>query len=107
EGQAQRVALARTLAAQPDILLLDEPTSSLDPSATQQVEETLLHLNSEHGITMIWVSHAIEQTRRIGKEILLMKGGKVIDMGPVKSVLDPEGPHKEALAFAAGEDSSQ
>lgn len=107
EGQSQRVALARTLATQPDLILLDEPTSALDPFATKKVEETLLNLNSMHGITLLWVSHSIEQTRRIGKEVLLMKGGKVIDLGPVETVLDPYGPHKEAIAFASGEDPNQ
>lgn len=106
-GQAQRVALARTLAIEPDVLLLDEPTSSLDPHATRQVENTLLDLNRDRGITLLWVSHAIDQTRRIGGKVLLLRDGKALDCGPVEKVLDPEGPHSDALAFAAGEDINQ
>jgi ABC-type methionine transport system ATPase subunit len=106
-GQAQRVALARTLAIEPEVLLLDEPTSSLDPHATRQVEKTLLNLNNERGLTLLWVSHAIEQTRRIGGKVLLLREGKALDCGPVETVLDPEGFHRDALAFAAGEDINQ
>ena len=106
-GQAQRVALARTLATRPEVLLLDEPTSALDPHATRQVEDTLLRLNQEQGITLIWVSHAIEQTRRINGAVLLLNAGQVVDCGSAHHVLDPEGDHQEFLAFAAGEDMSE
>lgn len=103
-GEAQRVALARTLATHPEVILLDEPTSSLDPHATRQVEETLIELNQKQGITLLWVSHTIEQTRRVGKKVLLLSQGTVLAFGPVKEILDPVGPYQEALAFAAGED---
>ncbi len=106
-GEAQRVSLARTLATSPDVLLLDEPTSALDPHATRQVEETLLHLNRAHGLTLIWVSHTIAQTRRVGSNVVLLNQGQVQAIGPVDEVLDPDGPHQTALAFAAGEDIRQ
>ena len=64
-GQAQRAALARTLANEPEVLLLDEPTSALDPAATRRVEETILHLRDTLGLTVVWVSHAIEARRNI------------------------------------------
>ncbi len=103
-GEAQRVALARTLATSPDMLLLDEPTSALDPHATRQVEETLLRLNRERGLTLIWVSHTIEQTRRVGGNVVLLNQGQVQASGRVADVLDPNGSNQQALDFAAGED---
>ena len=103
-GEAQRVALARTLATSPEVLLLDEPTSALDPHATRQVEKTLLHLNRERGLTLIWVSHTIEQTRRVGGNVVLLNQGQVQAMGRVAEVLDPNGPYQKVLDFAAGED---
>lgn len=103
-GEAQRVALARALATSPDVLLLDEPTSALDPHATRQVEETLLRLNRARGLTLIWVSHTIEQTRRVGGHVVLLNQGQVQAMGRVAEVLDPNGPYQKVLDFAAGED---
>ena len=103
-GEAQRVALARTLATNPEILLLDEPTSALDPHATRQVEETLLRLNRERGLTLLWVSHTIEQTRRVGKRVILLNQGEIQAEGRVAEVLDPDGPYQKVLDFAAGED---
>lgn len=103
-GEAQRVALARALATSPDVLLLDEPTSALDPHATRQVEETLLRLNRARGLTLIWVSHTIEQTRRVGGHVVLLNQGQVQATGRVAEVLDPNGPYQKVLDFAAGED---
>ncbi len=86
-GQAQRVALARTLANQPDVLLLDEPTSALDPAATRRVEETVLHLRDTLGLTVVWVSHAIEQVQRIADTVVLLVDGKIIETGPPQHLL--------------------
>jgi len=102
-GEAQRVALARTLALKPDILLLDEPTSALDPIATHQIEETLLKLRDDLGLTLVWVSHLIEQIRRVGDRVLLLNYGQVVDCGDVSHVLDPDGDHAQMLAFAQGD----
>jgi ABC-type methionine transport system ATPase subunit len=101
-GEAQRVALARTLAVEPEVLLLDEPTSALDPQSTRQVEATLCQLNAARGLTLIWVSHLIEQTRRVGQQVLYLKDGRVADYGTVNHVLNPEGHHDGALSFAQG-----
>ena len=80
-GQAQRVALARALANEPEVLLLDEPTSALDPAATRQVEETILHLRDSLGLTVIWVSHAIEQVQRTADCLVLMVDGTIVERG--------------------------
>ena len=80
-GQAQRVALARALANEPEVLLLDEPTSALDPAATGRVEETILHLRDSLGLTVVWVSHSIEQVERTADEVVLLVEGQVVETG--------------------------
>lgn len=102
-GQEQRLAIARALALDPSLLLLDEPTSALDPIATGRVEESLLRLRQKTGLTMIWVSHSIEQARRIGSRVLLLDGGRVIREDTVDAMLDPVTGDKRALAFAEGD----
>ncbi len=102
-GQEQRLSIARALALKPSLLLLDEPTSSLDPIATGRVEDSLLRLRDETNLTMIWVSHAIEQARRVGSRVLLLAGGRVIREDTVAAMLDPETGDRRALAFAEGD----
>ncbi len=86
-GQAQRVALARTLANEPEVLLLDEPTSALDPAATHRVEETILHLRDRLGLTVVWVSHAIEQVERTADEVILLVNGEIVESGTPEHLL--------------------
>ena len=102
-GQEQRLAIARALALTPSLLLLDEPTSALDPMATSRVEESLLRLRRERELSMIWVSHSIEQARRMGSRALLLDGGRVIGEGSVTEMLDPLTGDRRALAFAEGD----
>ncbi len=102
-GQEQRLAIARALALNPTLLLLDEPTSSLDPIATSRVEDSLMQLRRQTNLTMIWVSHSIEQARRIGSRVLLLDEGRVIREDSVDAMLDPESGDKRALAFAEGD----
>jgi putative ABC transport system ATP-binding protein len=102
-GQEQRLAIARALALKPSLLLLDEPTSSLDPIATNHVEEALMRLRETANLTMIWVSHAIEQARRVGSRVLLLDAGRVVREDTVAAMLDPQTGDKRALAFADGD----
>ncbi|EPS58585.1 hypothetical protein M569_16228, partial [Genlisea aurea] len=81
-GQAQRVALARTLANEPEVLLLDEPTSALDPVSTQNVEDVLLRLKKERGMTIVMVSHSVKQIQRIADVVCLLVGGEVVEILP-------------------------
>ena len=82
-GQAQRVALARTLANDPEVILLDEPTSALDPISTQNIEEAIVRLKKTRGITTVMVSHSVNQIRRIADIVCLLVAGEVVE------VLDP------------------
>ncbi len=102
-GEEQRLAIARALALNPSLLLLDEPTSSLDPIATNHVEESLVALRQGRDLTMIWVSHSIEQARRVGSRVLLLDGGRVIREDTAAAMLDPQLGDRRALAFAEGD----
>ncbi|NLE50545.1 MAG: phosphate ABC transporter ATP-binding protein [Chloroflexi bacterium] len=102
-GQAQRVTIARALANDSEVLLLDEPTSALDPIATRAVEETLLSLRERLGLTLIWVSHAVEQARRVGDRALLLDQGRVVRIDSVDRMLDPVNGDERALAFEQGD----
>ena len=72
-GERQRAAICRTLALHPDLLLMDEPFSSLDAVTTENLQSLILDLCSEHGITLVIVTHAIEEAAAIGKKILFLK----------------------------------
>lgn len=101
-GQAQRVAIARTLATEPSAILLDEPTSALDPAATRRVEKTMLKLRNTLGLTLLWVTHLPEQAQRIADRIYLLDKGRVVDEGKPEHLLRPGSDHLTA-DFAAGE----
>ncbi len=74
-GEKQRVCIARALANQPEVLLLDEPTSSLDAKSAEKIEELLLNLRSERNLTVLWVTHEREQAERIGGRRLILRDG--------------------------------
>lgn len=87
-GQKQRVALARVLANQPSVLLLDEVTSALDPAAARDVEEWIVQLHNEQGLTLLWVTHNLEQARRVGTQTWLMVDGQVVEAAPTDAFFD-------------------
>jgi tungstate transport system ATP-binding protein len=100
-GEQQRVALARALAREPDVLLLDEPTASLDPAATKAIED-IVHAISARGIKVVMSTHDLGQARRIGGEIVLLHRGRLIERAPVDMFFS--GPQTdEARRFIAGE----
>ncbi len=101
-GEAQRVAIARALATAPSALLLDEPSSALDPAASRRVEETMLKLRQELGLTQLWVTHDPAQAERVADRIYLLDKGRVIEEGKPEHLLRPDSGHLTA-AFAAGE----
>jgi ABC-type phosphate transport system ATPase subunit len=69
------------------VLLLDEPTSALDPTATRHVEESVLHLRAILGLTVVWVSHAIEQVARMADQVVLLVEGRVVEIGTPEQLL--------------------
>ncbi len=83
-GQRQRLSLARTLVNDPSVLLLDEITSSLDASASHEVEELILRINRERHTTILWVTHDLSQAERVGDQTWLVVGGKIIEATATK-----------------------
>lgn len=79
-GQQQRLCLARSLANQPQILLMDEPCSSLDPASTERIEQLVQQLKNDY--TIVIVTHNIAQSRRLADQALLMMEGRVIEDAP-------------------------
>jgi glycine betaine/proline transport system ATP-binding protein len=89
-GMQQRVGLARALATDSDILLMDEPFSALDPLIRQQLQDELLDLQAELGKTIIFVSHDLDEALKLGTRIVIMKDGEIIQQGkPEEIVLRP------------------
>jgi energy-coupling factor transporter ATP-binding protein EcfA2 len=80
-GQKQRLAIAGALILEPQILILDEPTSELDPIGKDEVFEVLARLRSERAITIVMVEHAAEQLAEMADRILVMNAGEIIDQG--------------------------
>jgi tungstate transport system ATP-binding protein len=96
-GEQQRLALARARVLKPQVLLLDEPTASLDPAATQTVE-TLLKQISESGTKIIMTTHDLGQARRLADEVLFLHRGRLVEHRPAAEFFSrPQS--KEAAAF--------
>ncbi len=86
-GQAQRVAIARSLAMQPKIMLFDEPTSALDPQMTQEVLDSIREL-AKDGMTMIVVTHEMEFARELANRVVFLSKGRIIEEGPPSQLFD-------------------
>jgi peptide/nickel transport system ATP-binding protein len=88
-GQKQRVCIARSLAAEPRLLICDEPTSALDPLVAEGILELLLDLQKETGVSYLFITHDIATVRAIADSIAVMYMGKVVRFGPKSKVLNP------------------
>ena len=86
-GESQRVALARALVLGPDLLLLDEPVSALDPEARLTVLRHLVALRAAWEAPMIYVSHDLDEVARVGDHLALLDAGKIVASGPIGDVL--------------------
>jgi tungstate transport system ATP-binding protein len=100
-GEQQRLALARALAKEPQILLLDEPTASLDPAATKAIEDVIRAV-AARGIKVVMSTHDLGEAKRLAGEIVLMHRGRVIESGAADTFFaDPR--TEEARRFMRGE----
>lgn len=84
-GQKQRIAIAGVVAMQPRIIILDEPTAMLDPSGRKEVMQTVLRLNREMGITVVYITHFMEEAAQ-ARRIVVMDGGTIAMQGPPRDV---------------------
>jgi tungstate transport system ATP-binding protein len=100
-GERQRLALVRALACKPDLLLLDEPTASMDPASTAWLEGTLLNAYNA-GLTVVMVTHDLNQAKRLASRVLLLHRGRVVEDAAKNDFFAlPTSP--EARAFVGGE----
>jgi polar amino acid transport system ATP-binding protein len=86
-GQQQRVAIARALALKPEILLLDEVTSALDPELVNEVLDSVRALAAD-GMTMLIVSHEMGFVREVAAKVVMMDKGRVVEEGPPRQIFD-------------------
>lgn len=94
-GQQQRLCIARALACAPRVLLLDEPSSALDPIATAALEETVRELAQR--VAVLWVTHDLQQAARVSQRVAFLYLGKLVEEGPTTQVFaNPREPLTEA-----------
>jgi ABC-2 type transport system ATP-binding protein len=90
-GQKNRVSLAKALINEPEILLLDEPTASLDPDVGDFIRTYLEDYASKKGATILLASHNMNEVERLCNEVMMMKNGKIIDKDTCKSLINKHG----------------
>ena len=100
-GEQQRLALARALARDPELLLLDEPTANLDPAASRSVEEIVL-MAARSGIKIVMASHDLGQVRRLAGDVIFLVRGAVCERSAAADFLDRP-TTAEASAFVCGD----
>jgi len=101
-GQRQRIAVARAMILQPKLLMLDEPTSALDRAVQVQMIELLHDLQETNGLSYLFISHDLKVVRAMSNRIIVMKGGKCVEMGDARQIFeDPQHPYTQELLTAA------
>ena len=104
-GQQQRLAFARALAVHPQCMLLDEPTSSLDPHAKREVERIMEHWIAENATTLLFSSHNLGQVKRLATRVIYLENGRILADLPTQQFFNQplEKSHPEAHMFLRGE----
>lgn len=85
-GEQQRANIARALMTRPQVLLMDEPTSALDSETADRLTETIRHLSTDRGLTVVMVTHRLEEARRASDFTIVMDAGRVIEAGSTSQV---------------------
>ncbi len=100
-GQQQRVAIAMAMAGEPDLLLLDEPTTGLDVTTQAHVLELLRELAASSGTSMVYISHDLGVIARVCQRVVVMYAGEIVEQGPVRTVLkQPRHPYSRGLLLS-------
>ena len=100
-GECQRAAIARAMAVHPDILICDEATSALDVSVQAKIIALLLHLQQEHGMSLLFISHDLPLVSSIAGRVLIMKNGHIVEQGETSHILSqPDDPYTANLLRA-------
>ena len=99
-GEKQRVALARTLITEPEVLLLDEPTAALDPETADRLIQTLSRLRDETGLTVVMVTHRLSEARTVSTHTIMLEAGQLIESGPTARMLSHP-VHERTRAYIA------
>lgn len=94
-GEAQRVALARALVFEPQILLLDEPTSNMDPNSIEMIEKIILKYNQNRDKTILFITHNVGQAKRVCDEVIYLENGVIVESGGAMEVI--ENPKTDSL----------
>ncbi|MDR3589416.1 MAG: ABC transporter ATP-binding protein [Negativicutes bacterium] len=89
-GQQQRVGVARALAADPEVILMDEPFGALDPITRQQLQEVILDLQRKIRKTIVFVTHDIQEAFKLGSRIAIMRGGRLVDAGTARELINSD-----------------
>ncbi len=100
-GQRQRVALARAIVLHPALIVADEPVSMLDVSVRGEILELMQNLKEKFRISYIYITHDLSTARYVGDDLAVMRGGKIVEMGPIDQVLlNPSHEYTRALINA-------